>query len=43
MAIMETQKPLCHRRKFGETIRSRKRSLQYREPIVKGLIYNIHR
>ncbi len=31
------------KRKFGDTIRSRKRSLQRREPIVKGLVYNIHR
>ncbi len=31
------------KRKFGDTIRSRKRSLQNREPIVKGLVYNIHR
>ncbi|RCK72737.1 MAG: Mobile element protein [Anaerolineae bacterium] len=30
------------KRKFGDTIRSRKRSLQRREPIVKGLVYNIH-
>ncbi|MGD2026830.1 MAG: transposase [Anaerolineales bacterium] len=30
------------KRKFGNTIRSRKRSLQNREPIVKGLVYNIH-
>ncbi|KPL82533.1 hypothetical protein SE15_10405 [Thermanaerothrix daxensis] len=30
------------KRKFGDTIRSRKRSLQRREPIVKRLIYNIH-
>jgi len=31
------------KRKFGDTIRSRKRSLQRREPIVKGLVYNLHR
>ena len=31
------------KRKFGDTIRSRKRSLQQREPVIKGLIYNIHR
>lgn len=31
------------KRKFGDTIRSRKRTLQRREPIIKGLIYNIHR
>jgi len=30
------------KRKFGDTIRSRTVRLQYREPIVKGLIYNIH-
>jgi hypothetical protein len=30
------------KRKFGDTIRSRRRSLQNREPIVKGLVYNIH-
>jgi len=31
------------KRKFGDTIRSRKPSLQRREPIIKGLVYNIHR
>lgn len=31
------------KRKFGDDIRSRKRSLQRREPILKGLVYNIHR
>ena len=31
------------KRKFGDTLRSRKRSLQRRETIVKGLVYNIHR
>jgi hypothetical protein len=31
------------KRKFGDTIRSRKRSLQRREPIIKGLVYNLHR
>lgn len=31
------------KRKFGQAIRSRKRSLQNREPIIKGLVYNIHR
>jgi len=31
------------KRKFGDTIRSRKTQLQNREPIVKGLVYNIHR
>ena len=30
------------KRKFGDEIRSRKLSRRYREPIVKGLIYNIH-
>jgi transposase len=30
------------KRKFGDDIRSRKLSRRYREPIVKGLIYNIH-
>jgi len=30
------------KRKFGDTIRSRTLRLQLREPIVKGLIYNIH-
>ncbi len=29
--------------KFGDTTRSRKRCLQRREPIVKGLVFNIHR
>lgn len=31
------------KRKFGDTIRSRKTRLQNREPIIKGLVYNIHR
>jgi hypothetical protein len=31
------------KRKFGETIRSHKRSLQRREPIIKEMVYNIHR
>ena len=31
------------KRKFGDTIRSRKRSLERREPVIKGLVYNIHR
>jgi len=31
------------KRKFGDTIRSRKRFLQRREPAVKGLVYNLHR
>lgn len=31
------------KRKFGQAIRSRKRRLQNREPIIKGLVYNIHR
>lgn len=31
------------KRKFGDTIRSRKTHLQNREPIIKGLVYNIHR
>ncbi len=30
------------KRKFGDEIRSRKPARRYREPIVKGLIYNIH-
>lgn len=30
------------KRKFGHTIRSRRKSLQSREPIIKGLVYNIH-
>jgi transposase len=30
------------KRKFGDEIRSRKLSRRYREPIVKGLIYNLH-
>jgi transposase len=30
------------KRKFGDEIRSRKASRRYLEPIVKGLIYNIH-
>jgi hypothetical protein len=31
------------KRKFGDTIRSCKIRLQDREPIIKGLVYNIHR
>jgi hypothetical protein len=31
------------KRKFGGTIRSRNTQLQSREPIIKGLVYNIHR
>ena len=31
------------KRKFGDTIRSRKRFLQRREPAVKGLVYDLHR
>ena len=31
------------KRKFGDTLRSRKHSLQRREPISKGLVYNVHR
>jgi prophage antirepressor-like protein len=31
------------KRKFGDTIRSRKRSHQRREPAVKGLVYDLHR
>jgi hypothetical protein len=31
------------KRKFGDTIRSRKVQLQMREPIIKALVYNIHR
>ena len=31
------------KRKFGDTIRSRKTLLQNREPIIKALVYNIHR
>jgi hypothetical protein len=30
------------KRRFGSAIRSRKLSLQHREPIIKGLVYNIH-
>ena len=30
------------KRKFGDEIRSRKLFRRYREPIIKGLIYNIH-
>jgi transposase len=30
------------KRRFGGSIRSRKPSLQKREPIIKGLVYNIH-
>jgi len=31
------------KRKFGETIRSRKESHRRREPAVKGLVYDLHR
>jgi hypothetical protein len=31
------------KRKFGDIIRSRNTHLQNREPIIKGLVYNIHR
>ncbi len=30
------------KRKFGDAIRSRLRSLHNREPLIKGLIYDIH-
>ncbi|MEO8285110.1 MAG: transposase [Chloroflexota bacterium] len=30
------------KRRFGSAIRSRKRSLQRREPIIKAMVYNIH-
>ena len=30
------------KRKFGDTIRSRSRRLQFREPLLKALIYNYH-
>jgi hypothetical protein len=30
------------KRKFGDTIRSRSPRLQHREPLLKGLVYNIH-
>jgi hypothetical protein len=30
------------KRKFGDTIRSRRRLLQFREPLLKALVYNIH-
>jgi hypothetical protein len=30
------------KRRFGSALRSRKPSLQHREPIIKGLVYNIH-
>lgn len=35
--------PAVIKRKFGDTIRSRKRSHQRREPAVKGLVYDLHR
>lgn len=31
------------KRKFGDAIRARLRSLQRREPAIKGLVYNVHR
>lgn len=31
------------KRKLGDAVRSRKRSAQQREPIIKGLVYNLHR
>jgi len=30
------------KRKFGDTIRSRSRRLQYREPLLKALVYNLY-
>ena len=30
------------KRKMGDTIRSRSLRMQRREPIVKGLVYNLH-
>jgi|GEM_PF-1328232 hypothetical protein len=39
--LIETVNSLI-KRKFGDTIRSRSRRLQLREPIVKALVYNIH-
>jgi len=30
------------KRRFGATIRSRSRSLQNREPVIKAMVYNIH-
>ena len=30
------------KRKFGDTIRSRSRRLQFREPLLKALVYNVH-
>lgn len=39
--IVETVNSVI-KRKFGENIRSRKALNRHREPIVKGLIYNIH-
>ena len=30
------------KRKFGDTIRSRSRRLQFREPLLKALLYNFH-
>ena len=30
------------KRKFGEGIRARSRPLQFREPLVKALVYNLH-
>lgn len=30
------------KRKFGDTIRSRSRRLQFREPLLKALVYNFH-
>jgi hypothetical protein len=30
------------KRRFGSAVRSRKRTLQNREPIILGLVYNIH-
>jgi hypothetical protein len=35
--------PAVLKRKFGDCLRSRKPSLQRREPVVKGLVYNMHR
>ena len=30
------------KRKFGDTVRSRSKQLQKREPAIKGLVYNLH-
>ena len=43
IAVGSNRAPQQLKRKFGDTIRSRSKRLQLREPIIKALVYNIHR